>query len=119
MIYIPAFLSWCDRSEKMKRISEKSRHCVLLDFPLSYAAMGFSYRKSIKMGAFRVNVSKSGVGYSVGGKGFRTGRTAKGRTYSAFNVPGTGVRYTKSGCLILVSAIPVIGIAAKAIISHS
>jgi hypothetical protein len=31
--------------------------------------MGFFYRKSVNLGPFRVNLSKSGVGYSVGGKG--------------------------------------------------
>jgi Protein of unknown function (DUF4236) len=28
--------------------------------------MGFFYRKSVNFGPFRVNLSKSGVGYSVG-----------------------------------------------------
>jgi hypothetical protein len=32
--------------------------------------MGFFYRKSVNFGPFRVNLSKSGVGYSVGGRGF-------------------------------------------------
>ena len=35
--------------------------------------MGFYYRKSVNLGPFRVNLSKSGVGYSVGGRGFRVG----------------------------------------------
>lgn len=33
--------------------------------------MGFTFRKSFKLGPARVNVSKSGVGYSVGAGGFR------------------------------------------------
>lgn len=33
--------------------------------------MGFRFRKSVNLGPLRVNFSKSGVGYSVGGKGFR------------------------------------------------
>jgi len=33
--------------------------------------MSFYYRKSVNLGPFRVNLSKSGVGYSVGGRGFR------------------------------------------------
>ena len=37
-------------------------------------AMGFCYRKSVSLGSFRVNAGKSGVGCSVGGKGFRTGQ---------------------------------------------
>ena len=31
--------------------------------------MGFFYRKSVNLGPFRVNLSGSGVGYSVGGRG--------------------------------------------------
>lgn len=33
--------------------------------------MGWNFRKSIKVGPARINLSKSGVGYSVGAKGFR------------------------------------------------
>jgi hypothetical protein len=70
--------------------------------------MGFFYRKSINLGPFRVNVGKSGLGYSVGGRGFRVGRSSRGRKYHAFSVPGTGVAYRKygSGCLVLLAAIP-------------
>jgi hypothetical protein len=32
--------------------------------------MGFTYRKSVNLGPFRVNLSKSGLGYSVGSRGF-------------------------------------------------
>lgn len=59
--------------------------------------MGWSYRKSASFGPFRINVSRSGVGYSIGGKGFRTGVNARGRRYTSVSVPGTGLRYTKSG----------------------
>ncbi len=41
--------------------------------------MGWSFRKSIKLGAVRLNLSKSGVGGSVGVKGYRKGIDAKGR----------------------------------------
>jgi hypothetical protein len=69
--------------------------------------MGFYYRKSVKFGPFRVNLSKSGLGYSVGGRGFRTGVSASGRRYSSFSLPGTGVGYRKSGgCLVILAAIP-------------
>ena len=41
--------------------------------------MGFRYRKSINLGGgFRINLSKSGVGYSWGVKGYRVTKTAKG-----------------------------------------
>ena len=67
--------------------------------------MGFYYRKSVGLGPFRVNVSKSGIGYSVGGPGCRTGISARGRRYSTFSIPGTGVGYRSSkgqGCLVLI-----------------
>jgi hypothetical protein len=70
--------------------------------------VGWSYRKSLKAGPFRVNVSKSGVGYSVGARGFRTGVRSSGRRYTSASIPGTGLRYTKtagkgsSGCLVVV-----------------
>ena len=59
--------------------------------------MGWSWSKSKSFGPFRVNLSKSGVGFSVGGKGFRTGVNASGRKYSTVSVPGTGLRYTTGG----------------------
>ncbi len=59
--------------------------------------MGWSYRKSVNFGPFRVNLSKSGVGYSLGGGGFRTGVRAGGRRYSSMSIPGTGIRYQTSG----------------------
>ena len=43
--------------------------------------MGFTYRKSVNLGPFRVNLSKPGLGYSVGGRGFRVGTTPRGRKY--------------------------------------
>ena len=67
--------------------------------------MGFFYRKSVKLGPFRVNLSKSGVGYSVGGGGFRSGVSGSGRKYTSFSLPGTGVGYRTSGgkgCLLLL-----------------
>lgn len=67
--------------------------------------MGFQFRKSATVGPFRVTLSKSGVGYSVGGKGFRTGVTSRGKRYSTFSLPGTGLSYRQTGgagCLVLV-----------------
>ena len=70
--------------------------------------MGFYYRKSVNLGPFRVNLSKSGVGYSVGGRGFRVGTTSRGRKYTSFSIPGTGIGYRKSGagCLVFLAGIP-------------
>lgn len=59
--------------------------------------MGLRFRKSIKLGGgFRLNLSKSGIGYSWGTKGFRISKSAKGRTRKTFSIPGTGVSYSTS-----------------------
>lgn len=57
--------------------------------------MGFRFRKSLKFGPFRINLSKSGVGYSVGGKGFRVTKSATGETYATASIPGTGLSSRK------------------------
>lgn len=61
--------------------------------------MGFRFRKSINLGGgLRVNLSKSGVGYSWGVKGYRVTKTAKGTTRRTASIPGTGISYvTESG----------------------
>jgi hypothetical protein len=53
--------------------------------------MAWRFRKSLKLGPLRFNLSKSGVGYSFGGRGFRLGKDAKGRSYTAASIPGTGI----------------------------
>lgn len=55
--------------------------------------MGIRFRKSIGSGPFRVNLSKSGIGYSIGTKGFRHTKTANGRTRNTYSIPGTGISY--------------------------
>ena len=55
--------------------------------------MGFRIKKSIKAGPVRVNFSKSGVGYSVGGKGFRVTKKANGGVRTTASIPGTGISY--------------------------
>lgn len=57
--------------------------------------MGFRFRKSINLGGgFKVNLSKSGIGYSWGGKGFSFTKKAKGGTRQTVSVPGTGISWT-------------------------
>ena len=59
--------------------------------------MGFRYRKSVNLGkGFRVNMSKSGPGFSWGGKGFRLTRTANGNIRGTLSLPGTGMSYQKN-----------------------
>ena len=56
--------------------------------------MGLRFRKSINLGGgFRINLSKSGIGYSWGGKGFRMTKTARGTTRRTFSIPGTGISW--------------------------
>lgn len=58
--------------------------------------MGWRYRKSINLGGgFRVNLSKSGIGYSWGVKGYRITKTADGRTRHTASIPGTGISYVE------------------------
>lgn len=58
--------------------------------------MGLRYRKSIKLGAgFRINFSKSGVGYSWGVPGYRMTKTATGRTRRTYSIPGTGISHVE------------------------
>lgn len=56
--------------------------------------MGFRYRKSIQIiPGLKMNISRSGVGYSVGGKGMRVTRQANGRVTRTVSVPGTGISH--------------------------
>lgn len=60
--------------------------------------MGFRFRKSFNLGGgFKVNLSKSGIGYSWGGKGFRLTKTAKGKIRKTISIPGTGISYVDEG----------------------
>lgn len=59
--------------------------------------MGLSYRKSVKMGPFRITASKSGISYSAGVKGVRVTKRANGKVRTTLSAPGTGLRYTTSG----------------------
>lgn len=52
--------------------------------------MGLRFRKSIKLGMVKINLSKSGVGLSTGVRGARIGVNSRG-TYSSVGIPGTGV----------------------------
>lgn len=58
--------------------------------------MGLRYRKSINLGGgFRINFSKSGVGYSFGGKGFRYTKTACGTNRATVSIHGTGISWVE------------------------
>jgi hypothetical protein len=57
--------------------------------------MGLSYRKSIKFGPFRLNLSRRGVGHSWGNRLFRVTRAADGRRTLSVNLPG-GLHWRKT-----------------------
>lgn len=57
--------------------------------------MGLRYRKSLKFGPLRVNLSKSGVGYSVGNKFYRVTKKADGGMRTTATLPGTGISNVK------------------------
>lgn len=57
--------------------------------------MGFRFRKSIKLGGgFKINLSKSGVGYSWGTKGFRYTKKSTGGSRTTVSIPGTGISWS-------------------------
>lgn len=56
--------------------------------------MGFRYKKSINLGGgIKINLSKSGIGYSWGVKGFRITKTASGKMRKTYSIPGTGISW--------------------------
>ena len=54
--------------------------------------MGFRFRKSVKIGPVRLNVSKSGLGVSAGVKGARIGVNSKGKVYGSVGAKGMTYR---------------------------
>ncbi len=59
--------------------------------------MGFRFRKTISLlPGVRLNISKSGVSASVGGKGATVNVGKGGRLRGTVGVPGSGVSYSES-----------------------
>jgi hypothetical protein len=77
--------------------------------------MGWRYRKALNFGPLRLNLSKRGLGASLGAGPFRIGRSATGLRYRSFRIPGTGIsHHTTAGrakgaglgcCLLLAGAL--------------
>ena len=58
--------------------------------------MGLRYRKSINLGGgFRINLSKNGVGYSYGVKGYRVTKKSTGGVRRTASIPGTGLSWVE------------------------
>ena len=57
--------------------------------------MGLNFRKSIKLcKGVKLNIGKSGLSISVGGKGYKKTINTKGQVTTTVGIPGTGVYYT-------------------------
>jgi hypothetical protein len=79
--------------------------------------MGWRYKRSLNFGPLRLNLSKRGLGASVGAGPLRIGRSATGRRYRSIRIPGTGIsHHTTVGrakgtglgcCLLLLGALGV------------
>jgi len=62
--------------------------------------MGFYFRKRVGLGPLALNLSKSGLGLSLGVRGFHAGISSTGRRYVSASLPGTGLylrHYAHSG----------------------
>ncbi|MFI7442768.1 DUF4236 domain-containing protein [Nonomuraea indica] len=57
--------------------------------------MGWHYHKSIKLGPFRINLSRHGVSHSFGGRGLHVTTTPDGRRHVSVRLPG-GFHVTRS-----------------------
>jgi hypothetical protein len=57
---------------------------------------GLRFQKSIRLPlGIRINLSKTGIGWSAGALGLRVGTNAKGKKYTSANLPGSGLTYRK------------------------
>lgn len=62
--------------------------------------MGLKFRKSIKIApGIRMNISKSGIGFSAGVKGARISVNSKGRVTKTVSIPGTGISYSENSTI--------------------
>jgi hypothetical protein len=53
--------------------------------------MGLYFRKRVGLGPLALNVSKSGIGLSLGVRGFHAGIASSRRPYVSASIPGTGL----------------------------
>jgi len=56
--------------------------------------MGFRFRKSFRIfPGIRINLSKTGIGASLGFRGFRLTKRADGKVQRTISLPGTGISF--------------------------
>ena len=80
--------------------------------------MGFRFQRRIRVfSGLRLNLSKSGVGVSVGRTGLRLGIDAKRKKYLSVGIPGSGLSYhTFFGRPVPVETLKKIGYALMAMV---
>ncbi len=60
----------------------------------SWPGMGLRFQRRVRLlPGVHLNLSGSGVGVSVGGRGAHVGITARGKRYASVGLPGTGVSW--------------------------
>ena len=60
--------------------------------------MGLRFRKSFRIfPGVRINLSRTGIGASIGFKGFRLTKRADGKVQRTVSLPGTGISYVSVG----------------------
>ena len=89
--YTPAENVLSQKMARAGRIPLPCHRTLLRGAGYTCLRMAWRFRKSIKLGPLRLNLSKSGIGTSIGVRGFRVGTDAKGRSYTAASIPGTGL----------------------------
>ena len=57
--------------------------------------MGLRIKRSLNIGPLRINLSKIGLGFSIGIPGYRKTLTANKRVRTTYNIPGTGISWIK------------------------
>lgn len=78
--------------------------------------MPFRFRKSIKiLPGVRINIGKTGISTSFGGKGFTT-TIGRGKERTTIGIPGTGVSYSTERRLGSSSAKSIMWIVVVAVI---
>jgi hypothetical protein len=56
--------------------------------------VGLRFQRRIKiLPGLHLNLSRSGIGFSVGGRGAHVGITAKGRKYASVGIPDSGISW--------------------------
>jgi len=58
--------------------------------------LGWRFRKLFQFGPFRLNLSRRGIGTSIGIPGLRYGIAADGTRYISIGIPGTGIYWRKT-----------------------